>query len=409
MKVELITREYPPFVYGGAGVHVEELSKVLRADLGSSNVNVRCFDGARSEDEKNNGVFGYGVPELESFSGEKLNPALSTMSVDLEIANDVAGADILHSHTWYANLAGYLGSKLNGIPHVISAHSLEPLRPWKAEQLGGGYDVSSWIEKTAYEAADGIVAVSNGMRDDILKSYPAVDPDKVYVVHNGVDLDSFKKTDEPTDVIERYGIDKNRPTAIFVGRITRQKGLTYFLEAANQIDKEVQIILCAGAPDTPEILKEVEEAFKGLNQTRGGVIWIEEMLPKHELTTILDFSDVFICPSIYEPLGIVNLEAMALKLPVVATRTGGIPDVVVDHETGRLVDIEQLQDGTGTPINPAKFASDFAAAVNETFADLETAKKWGEAGYQRAKDHFSWASISKKVIAVYEDVIAKYK
>lgn len=402
MKVDLITREYPPFVYGGAGVHVEELSKVLRSLLGDGNLSVRCFDGVR--DLEHIDVYGYDVPaELK-----EANTSLSTLGVDLQIANDCKDADLVHSHTWYANFAGFISSKLYNIPHVITAHSLEPLRPWKKEQLGGGYDVSSWVEKTAYENAAGIIAVSDGMRQDILKAYPNVDPNKVHVVLNGIDLDSFKITDEPTDVLERYNVDKNAPTAIFVGRITRQKGLTYFLDAVKLIRDDIQIILCAGAPDTPEIAKEVSDKVAQLNSTRGQIVWIEEMLPKFELTKILDFSDVFICPSVYEPLGIVNLEAMALKLPVVATRTGGIPEVVVDGETGILVDIEQVQDGTGTPINPEKFALDYANAVNTMFSDLEIAKAMGEAGYNRARDHFSWQSIGEDVVKVYEKVISEW-
>ncbi|MDR0950467.1 MAG: glycogen synthase [Candidatus Ancillula sp.] len=402
MKVDLLTREYPPKVYGGAGVHVEELSKVLREDLGENNVEVRCFDGFR--DASN--VYGYDVPkELQKTQTHNVNPALSTFGVDLQIANDCAGADLVHSHTWYANLAGFLASELYSIPHVITAHSLEPLRPWKAEQLGGGYNLSSFAEKTAYENAAGIIAVSGGMRNDILRCYPNVDPEKVFVVHNGIDLDSFKLTGEPTDVLDRYGIDTNKPTAVFVGRITRQKGLVYFLQAVQKFSKDIQIVLCAGMPDTKEIEEEVSSAVEKLKETRGNIIWIDEMLPKHELTTVLNSADVFICPSIYEPLGIVNLEAMALKLPVVATATGGIPEVVVDGETGYLVPIEQVQDGTGTPLDPDKFTSDFAAAVDKMFSDLDRAKEMGEAGYKRAQDNFSWKSISKKTIEVYKKVL----
>jgi starch synthase len=402
IKVDLLTREYPPKVYGGAGVHVEELSKVLREDLGENNVEVRCFDGFR--DASN--VYGYDVPkELQKTQTHNVNPALSTFGVDLQIANDCAGADLVHSHTWYANLAGFLASELYSIPHVITAHSLEPLRPWKAEQLGGGYNLSSFAEKTAYENAAGIIAVSGGMRNDILRCYPNVDPEKVFVVHNGIDLDSFKLTGEPTDVLDRYGIDTNKPTAVFVGRITRQKGLVYFLQAVQKFSKDIQIVLCAGMPDTKEIEEEVSSAVEKLKETRGNIIWIDEMLPKHELTTVLNSADVFICPSIYEPLGIVNLEAMALKLPVVATATGGIPEVVVDGETGYLVPIEQVQDGTGTPLDPDKFTSDFAAAVDKMFSDLDRAKEMGEAGYKRAQDNFSWKSISKKTIEVYKKVL----
>jgi starch synthase len=302
-----------------------------------------------------------------------------------------------------------MAKKLYDIPHVISAHSLEPLRPWKREQLGGGYELSLWAEKTAYEDADGIIAVSEGMRQDILKSYPSVDPDKVYTVHNGIDLDSFKLTDEKTDVLDRYGINTSKPTAIFVGRITRQKGLPYFLKALELINPDIQVVLCAGAPDTKEIADEVSSAVNRLKAARGNIIWIEEMLPKFELTRVLDAADVFVCPSIYEPLGIVNLEAMALKLPVVATATGGIPEVVVDGVTGKLVQIEQIQDGTGTPTNPEQFEQDFADAVTEVFSDLDKAKEMGEAGYERARDNFSWTSIGDRTVEVYEDIISKYQ
>jgi starch synthase len=403
MKIDLLTREYPPFVYGGAGVHVEELSKVLRDVLGADNVAVRAFEGPRKGDLAKL-VDGYDVPkELQD-----VNPALATFGVDLRIAQDCGTADLVHSHTWYANFAGFLASKLYSIPHVISAHSLEPLRPWKAEQLGGGYALSSWVEKMSYEAADGIIAVSSGMRDDILRCYPNVDPEKVFVVHNGIDLDTFQLDDKKTDVLERYKIDQSKPTAVFVGRITRQKGLPFFLKSIEQIDPDIQVVLCAGAPDTKEIAAEVAELVKSLNATRGNIVWIEEMLPKHELTTVLDASDVFVCPSVYEPLGIVNLEAMALKLPVVASATGGIPEVVVDGETGFLVPFRsgQAQDGTGTPNSPEEYISDFAQAITKMFSDLNRAEKMGQAGYARARDFFSWKSIAKKTVDVYNTVLS---
>ncbi|GHT81024.1 glycosyl transferase [Actinomycetota bacterium] len=407
IKVELLTREYPPFVYGGAGVHVEELSYVLRDLLGEENLKVRSFEGPR--DAKIGGgdwVFGYNVPsELKD-----ANPALATLGVDLEIADQTTGADLVHSHTWYANFAGFLSSKLYNIPHIISAHSLEPLRPWKREQLGGGYELSSWVEKTAYEDATGIIAVSQGMKDDILKCYPSVDPEKVFVVHNGIDLDSFKRTGEPTDVLDRYKIDTTKPTAVFVGRITRQKGLPYFLDSIKLINPEIQVILCAGAPDTKEIAEQVASAVEELNETRGNIIWIEEMLPKFELVEVLNASDAFICPSVYEPLGIVNLEAMALKLPVVASATGGIPEVVVDNETGYLVPFRsgQVQDGTGTPNNPQEYVEDFASAITKMFDDLDRAKAMGEKGYERARDHFSWKTIGKRTVEVYQQVIDRF-
>jgi starch synthase len=423
VKVDILTREFPPFVYGGAGVHVEELAKVLRQILSKYEVTVRCFDGPRApehggtyavglagEDGKpgtndDPWVFGYDVPR----QFQHTNPALATFSVDLQAAGDCIGADIVHSHTWYANLAGFLASKLHDIPHVITAHSLEPLRPWKAEQLGGGYALSSWAEKTAYENAAGIIAVSEGMKADILRCYPEIAPEKVQVVHNGIDLDSFKISDKETDVLERYNISQTAPTAIFVGRITRQKGLPYLLKAIAKLPKDIQVILCAGAPDTEEIAAEVDKLVQKLQKERDNVVLISQMLPKHELVAVLNASDVFLCPSIDEPLGIVNLEAMALKLPVVATATGGIPEVVLDGITGKLVEIEQLNDGTGTPLKPEKFVNDFADAIWYMFEDLDRAKKMGEEGYKRAKDYFSWRTIGEKTVKIYKELIKNHK
>jgi starch synthase len=380
-------------------VHVTELARVLRAH---ADVRVRCFEGPREGAE--DGVTGYAEPA--GLAGA--NPALRTLGVDLEIAADVAGADVLHSHTWYANMAGHLGGLLNGVPHVVSAHSLEPLRPWKAEQLGGGYALSSWVERTAYEGAARVIAVSAGMREDILRSYPSLDPDDVVVVHNGIDLEGWRRPSE--DVIEqvaqRFGVDRSRPTVIFVGRITRQKGLPYLLRAVQQLPPEVQLIMCAGAPDTPEIADEVSTAFLGLREERTGVIWIEEMLPREQLTALLAASTAFVCPSVYEPLGIVNLEAMAVGLPVVASATGGIPEVVDDGVTGTLVPIEQATDGTGTPLDPETYVSDLAAALTDMVADPERASRLGAAGRRRAADHFSWESIAERTLAVYRGVLS---
>lgn len=407
IRVDLLTREFPPHVYGGAGVHVAELSAVLRPH---ADVRVRCFDGPR--DPATEGVTGYAVPgELAG-----ANAALSTLGVDLQMADDVVGADLVHSHTWYANMAGHLGGLLHGIPHVVSAHSLEPLRPWKAEQLGGGYAVSSWAERTAYLGAAGIIAVSAGMRADILRVYPELDPERVHVVHNGIDLAGWVRPpagDAAAEAaVRRLGIDPERPAVVFVGRITRQKGLPYLLRAAEVLPRDVQLVLCAGAPDTPEILAEVKELVAGLRTARGGgigddagVVWIEEMLPRPDLVAVLAASTVFVCPSVYEPLGIVNLEAMAVGLPVVGTATGGIPEVVDDGVTGALVPIEQADDGTGTPLDPDRFVADLGEALLGVLADPARAAEMGAAGRRRAEEHFAWTAIAERTMAVYRRVL----
>ncbi|PPH36913.1 glycogen synthase [Rathayibacter sp. AY1E3] len=393
MRVDLLTKEYPPEVYGGAGVHVAELTKALRSDL---EVVVRCFGAPREEE----GTFAYSVPvELAEANG-----ALQTLGVDLQIAQDAAGADLVHSHTWYANAAGRLAQLLHGIPHVVSAHSLEPLRPWKAEQLGGGYRVSSWIEREAYENADAVIAVSGGMREDILRSYPALDPAKVHVVYNGIDLDAWHPVEDEA-VLAELGIDPSRPSVVFVGRITRQKGLPYLLRAAATLPPEVQLVLCAGAPDTPEIMAEVTSLVRSLQEERTGVVWIDRHLPRHQLSAVLTNATTFVCPSIYEPLGIVNLEAMACGAAVVGTATGGIPEVVDDGVTGRLVPIEQVTDGTGTPVDPERYVADLAAALAEVVADPETAKRMGAAGRERAQSHFSWTQIARDTRAIYDSLV----
>jgi starch synthase len=395
MRVDIITKEYPPEVYGGAGVHVTELAKALRSRI---EVLVRAFGADRDEDDTTS----YGVPaELAG-----ANAAIQTLGTDLEIVGDVAGADVVHSHTWYANFAGHLASLLHGIPHIVTAHSLEPLRPWKAEQLGGGYAVSSYVEKTAYESAAAIVAVSEGMRQDILRSYPSLDPGKVRVVYNGIDVDAWRPV-EDADLLARYGIDPSRPSVVFVGRITRQKGLPYFLRAAERLPEDVQIVLCAGAPDTPQIMAEVEGLVRGLQETRAGVVWIDEFLQRDQLCAILTAATTFVCPSVYEPLGIVNLEAMACGAAVVGTATGGIPEVVVDGVTGRLVPIEQVQDGTGTPVDPERFVADLAATLTEVVSDPGRARAYGAAGRQRAADAFSWAAIADATTALYREVTGK--
>lgn len=392
MRVDIITKEYPPEIYGGAGVHVTELVSALRKRI---DVQVRAFGADRDEA----GAHSYRPPaELAG-----ANPAVQTLGTDLTMVGDVAGADLVHSHTWYANFAGHLASQLHGIPHVLTAHSLEPLRPWKAEQLGGGYRVSSGIEKLAYENAAAIVAVSGGMRNDILRSYPQVDPARVRVIHNGIDVEHWHPVDDPA-FLASIGMDPTRPSVVFVGRITRQKGLPYLLRAAQLLPPEVQLVLCAGAPDTPEIMAEVQEGVRLLQQARSDVIWIDRMLPREELSAILTAATTFVCPSVYEPLGIVNLEAMACGAAVVGTATGGIPEVVDDGVTGRLVPIEQLQDGTGTPVDPDRYVSDLARVLTEVTGDPDRAREYGEAGRERARTQFSWDAIADTTRALYQEL-----
>ncbi len=327
----------------------------------------------------------------------------ATFGTDLAMVGDIAGADLVHSHTWYANFAGHIASQLHGIPHVLTAHSLEPLRPWKAEQLGGGYAVSSGVEKLAYENAAAIVAVSGGMRADILRSYPAVDPARVRVIHNGIDVERWRPVQDAA-FLSSIGMDPDRPSVVFVGRITRQKGLPYLLRAAAELPPEVQLVLCAGAPDTPEIMVEVQEGVRLLQQTRQGVIWIERMLPRDELSAILTAATTFVCPSVYEPLGIVNLEAMACGAAVVGTATGGIPEVVDEGVTGRLVPIEQVTDGTGTPVDPDRYVDDLARTLTEVAMDPAQAAAYGEAGRERAAREFSWGAIADTTRALYAEL-----
>ena len=393
MRVDLLTREYPPEVYGGAGVHVEYLARELRRLV---DVRVHCMGAPRDEQ----GVTAYGVPDDLTDA----NPALRTLGTDLPMAAGCAGSDLVHSHTWYANLAGHVASLLHGVPHVMSAHSLEPLRPWKAEQLGGGYALSSWVERTAVQAAHAVIAVSAGMRDDLLRCYPGVDPERVHVVHNGIDTEEYRP-DLDTDVLAKHRIDPDRPSVLFVGRITRQKGLPHLLRAAVSLDPSVQLVLCAGSPDTEEILAEVSVLVEELRRTRDGVVWIEEMVPKPEVVQLLTHATVFACPSVYEPMGIVNLEAMACETPVVATATGGIPEVVAAGETGLLVPIAQVTDGSGTPLDPAAFEADLAAALGELLTDPQRAREMGVAGRRRAIESFSWAAIATRTLDLYRTLL----
>lgn len=393
VRVDVITKEYPPNVYGGAGVHVVELVKALRQGV---EVQVRAFGEVDPEPDTT------GYPDLPQL--DQANATLRTLGVDVTMAQDVAGADVVHSHTWYANAAGQLAQMLHGVPHVLTAHSLEPLRPWKAEQLGGGYRVSSWIEREAYETADRVIAVSDGMRRDILRSYPSIDESKVQVVYNGIDLEGWQRVDD-AELVRGLGIDPDRPSVVFVGRITRQKGLPYLLRAAKLLPADVQLVLCAGAPDTPEIMAEVTGLVRELQEERTGVVWIDTVLPRHQLSAVLSQATTFVCPSVYEPLGIVNLEAMACGVPVVGSDTGGIPEVVADGLTGRIVPLEQVQDGTGTPVDPDRFVADLAATLTEVVSDPALARLMGRAGRMRAEEEFSWSRIAEQTLGIYEGLL----
>ena len=391
MKVGLLTREYPPDVYGGAGVHVEFLARELR--LLAEPV-VHCWGSAATRDA---------APEVPGVTRHSpaaglagANEALRSLSVDLAMAAALDGCDVVHSHTWYANLGGHLAKLLYGIPHVMTAHSLEPLRPWKAEQLGGGYAVSSWAERTAIEAADAVIAVSHGMRADILACYPALAPERVRVIHNGIDT-ALYRPDPATDVLERLGVATDRPYVVFVGRITRQKGVPHLLRAARRLDPDVQLVLCAGAPDTPEIDREFRALVDDLGRQRGGVLWIPEMLPRREVVQLLSHAAVFACPSVYEPLGIVNLEAMACGTAVVASAVGGIPEVVDDGRTGRLVAYEEK--------DPEGFEAALAEALNEVVGDPAAARRMGEAGRERAVREFGWDAVARRTLQVYQEII----
>jgi alpha-maltose-1-phosphate synthase len=382
VRIGLLTREYPPDVYGGAGVHVEHLVPALRA---LCEVEVHCFGEPRT-----------GQPDTYAHraSGalEGANPALQTLGADLSMTAALAGVDVAHSHTWYANMAGHLAKILHGVPHVVTAHSLEPRRPWKAEQLGGGYRLSSWVERTAYEHADAVIAVSAGMRADVLDCYPALDPARVHVVHNGIDT-GFYAPDPGRDAVRAAGVDPDRPIVVFVGRITRQKGLGHLVAAAHAIDPAAQVVLCAGAPDTPEIAAETEKAVAELAETRGNVVWVRRMLPTTEVRQLLSAATVFVCPSVYEPLGIVNLEAMACGTAVVASDVGGIPEVVADGETGLLVHFDEHGvDG---------FRAGIAAAVNELLADPARAEAMGAAGRERAVREFAWDTAAARTLEIY--------
>jgi starch synthase len=387
VHIGIVTREWPPDVYGGAGVHVEHLVAALRSLPAGPEIDVHCFGEPRPD------AVGHAVPP----SLQGANGALQAVGVDVEIAAALAGTDLVHTHTWYANAAGLLASLVHGVPHVVTAHSLEPRRPWKADQLGGGYRLSSWVERTAYLAADAVIAVSNGMRADVLDAYPELDPGKVYVVGNGVDAEAYRPIENP-DVVRSLGVDPDRPYALFVGRITRQKGVMHLLAAAEKLPADVGLVLCAGAADTPAERQQVADAVAALQARRSGVVWIEEMLPREKLVPLITAATVFVVPSVYEPLGIVNLEAAACGTAVVASDVGGIPEVVDDGRTGLLVHYD--------PNNTAAFEAELAAKITELATDPARAAAMGAAGRERVLSEFGWPAIAQQTVDVYSRVLA---
>ena len=387
MRIGIVTREWPPDVYGGAGVHIEHLVAAMRSLPVGPDLDVHCFGEPRSD------ATAHAVPA----GLREANGALQAVGVDVEIAAALGGVDLVHSHTWYANGAGMLAALVHGVPHVVTAHSLEPRRPWKAEQLGGGYRLSSWVERSAYLAADAVIAVSHGMRGDVLDAYPDLDPARVHVVGNGVDAEAYRPVHAP-DVVRGLGVDPDRPYALFVGRITRQKGVLHLLAAADQLPPEAGLVLCAGAADTPGERQQVADAVAELQARRTGVVWIEAMLPREQLVPLISGATVFVVPSVYEPLGIVNLEAAACGTAVVASAVGGIPEVVDDGRTGLLVPYDAD--------DPAGFATGLAARMSELLADPDRAAAMGAAGRERVLAEFGWPAIARRTVEVYSGVLA---
>lgn len=399
MQALILTNEYPPNVYGGAGVHVEYLVRELARLI---DVDVRTF-GEQDQPGSPLQVRGYPTRLRLDATPEPLRPLLRAFDRDLAFMSDPIDADVVHCHTWYTHLGGIVAKLAYGIPLVVTTHSLEPLRPWKREQLGGGYDVSSWVERTAVEMADAVIAVSEGTRVDVLGNYD-VDPGRVHVIHNGIDTDEYRPGPE-TDALERYGIDPDAPYALFVGRITRQKGIVHLVRAIRHMAPGYQVVLCAGAPDTPEIAAEMEAAVAEARQDREGIVWIAEMVDKPTVRQLYGHAAVFCCPSVYEPFGIINLEAMACETAVVASAVGGIPEVVVPGETGLLVPFEPAGDGSFEPRDPDRFERDLAAAVDELMADPARREAMGIAGRARAVDHFSWAAIARQTADLYAALV----
>ena len=396
MKVLFLTNEYPPHVYGGAGVHVDYLSRELARMMP---VEVRCFGDQRLE-KGNLKVTGFDIDTGEFTCPKPLRSVFGAVRRCTDFNTTNIDADLVHCHTWYSHFGGILAKKNYGIPLIITVHSLEPLRPWKREQLGGGYDFSLWVEKTAMEMADAVIAVSQGTKDDIERLFN-VDPARVPVIYNGIDLDEYRKVDS-TAALTRYGIDPQRPFLLFVGRITRQKGIVHLDRAIPFMDPGFQIVLCAGAPDTPEIAEEMKSAVEQAKAARPDIIWIDEMVDKKTVIELYSHAAVFCCPSIYEPFGIINLEAMACETAVVASAVGGIKEVVVDGETGFLVPLEQMKESPFEPLHPEKFSRDLAAKINQLMADPDLRKKFGKAGRKRAEEKFSWSAIAQETKALYE-------
>jgi glycogen synthase len=400
MKALFFTREFPPYVYGGAGVHVEYLAEELSKLM---DLEVRCF-GDQNSKEGHLSVKGFPFEDgVFKDADAKLKSVFKTLSTSLHMNADVVDADVVHCHTWYAHFAGIISKLCYGTPLVITTHSLEPLRPWKREQLGRGYDASSWIEKTAIEMADALIAVSKETKEDVIKHFN-VDENKVKVIYNGINLQQYVQTSE-SSALDDYKIDKNKPYVLFVGRITRQKGIIHLVNAIKYIDPNTQIVLCAGAPDTPEIGKEMENAVNEVKKTRNNVIWIDKMLSKEEIIQLYSHADVFCCPSIYEPFGIINIEAMACNTAVVASAVGGIKEVVVDGETGILVPLEQQTEAPFEPINPDKFSRDLAEGINKLIGDKKLRENMARNGRKRVEDYFDWVAIAKQVEELYKTLL----
>ena len=400
MRVGLMTREYPPAVYGGAGVHVEYLSRELAKRM---EVEVHCW-GDQVVDAGSLQVRGEEPPaEVTGGTAEKFKTAVDALELNLQWMKELGEIDVVHTHTWYVSMAGFLAKKLYGVPFVLTTHSLEPLRAWKAEQLGSGYAMSSWMERTAILDADAVIAVSKGTKADILKAYPEVDEGKIHVIYNGIDLEEYQKA-SGTEALKKYGVDATEPYVLFVGRITRQKGVTHLVEAIPHLPKGMQVVLCAGAPDTPEIAAEMRDKVKAARAAGGNVVWIEKMVTKAEAIELYSHCGVFCCPSVYEPFGIINLEAMACRAPVVASATGGILEVVVEGETGYLVPFEP-DAATGFPVDAGRFARDLAGRLTELMGDPERCRRFGDAGRARVERMFSWGAIAEQTIALYERLL----